>query len=180
MNLKRFFDLFFSFIGLIFVFPFLLIILILSSLDTFSFGLFFQKRVGQYGKSFLIIKIKTFKNNKVTTFGNFLRKTKIDELPQLLNIINGDMSFVGPRPDVEGYYDQLEGEYSKLKLLKPGLTSHAAIKYKNEDLLLEYQENPEAYNKEVIFPDKLKMNLDYYYNNSISQDLKIIWKTLIS
>ena len=108
----------------------------------------------------------------------FLRKTKIDELPQLWNILIGDMSFVGPRPDITGYYDLLEGENRKILQLKPGLTSEASIKYANEEAIIAAQPDPLHYNDTVIFPDKVKMNLAYYYSNSVVGDIKIIWKTI--
>ena len=111
-------------------------------------------------------------------FGKFLRKSKLDELPQLLNIIKGDMSVVGPRPDIPGYYDLLEGENRKILELKPGLTSEASIKYRNEEELLQSAINSKQYNDEIIFPDKVKMNLNYYYNYNLLIDLKIILKTI--
>ena len=107
-----------------------------------------------------------------------MRHSKLDELPQLWNIIIGNMSFVGPRPDIAGYYDLLQGENRKILELKPGLTSLASIKYAHEEYILAQQENPLGYNDTVIFPDKVKMNLEYYYSNSIYGDLKIIWKTV--
>ena len=115
----------------------------------------------------------------VTWFGRFLRKSKLDELPQLFNILKGDMSFVGPRPDLPGYYDLLEGENRKILELKPGLTSEASIKYRNEETILQNVSNPKQYNDEVLFPDKIKMNLDYYYKQNLLIDLKIILKTVI-
>ena len=114
----------------------------------------------------------------ISKLGAFLRNSKLDELPQLWNIVIGNMSFVGPRPDIAGYYDVLEGENRKILELKPGLTSLASIKYSKEELLLEQQENPLNYNDTVIFPDKVKMNLQYYYSNSVFIDVKIIWKTI--
>jgi lipopolysaccharide/colanic/teichoic acid biosynthesis glycosyltransferase len=106
------------------------------------------------------------------------RKSKFDELPQFYNVILGDMSVVGPRPDIQGYYDKLEGEDRKILELKPGITSEASIKYRNEDALLEQQVDPVLYNDTVIFPDKVKMNLHYYYTHSFIKDLKIILKTI--
>ena len=114
----------------------------------------------------------------ISRIGQFLRKTKIDELPQLWNVLKGDMSFVGPRPDVAGYYDALEGEARKILELKPGITSEASIKYRNEESLLAQQDSPLTYNDTVIFPEKVRMNLDYYYHNSLVGDLKIIFKTI--
>lgn len=178
---KRLFDLFFALIGLIISGFLLLILYILASIDTKQNGIFSQKRIGQFGMPFTIYKIRTFGRSSekpISKFGAFLRNSKLDELPQLWNIIIGNMSFVGPRPDITGYYDSLQGENRKILELKPGLTSLASIKYANEEYLLEKQENPLEYNDTIIFPDKVKMNLDYYCSNSIYGDLKIIWKTI--
>jgi len=114
---------------------------------------------------------------KVSRYGKMLRQYKLDELPQLFNILIGDMSFVGPRPDVEGYYDRLHGENRKILELKPGLCSWTSLKYIDEEELLQKQQNPLKYNDEIIFPDKVKMNLEYYYNQSFWEDIKILWAT---
>lgn len=170
-----------SILLLVFLFPFLLIIYVSSSLDTQSSGVFVQKRVGQYGKLFIIYKFKTIhsKTRNVSTIGKFLRKSKIDELPQLFNIIKGEMSFVGPRPDVEGYYDRLVGEERMVLQLKPGLTSEASIKYRNEGCLLAQQKDPRKYNDEVLFPDKVKLNLEYLEKMSLKEDLWIVSRTIL-
>ena len=177
---KFLFDRVISFIALLFLSPFLLLLILISSLETQSFGLFTQKRVGQYGKIFRIFKIKTMhpENGYVSKWNAFLRQSKLDELPQLFNILIGDMSFVGPRPDIPGYYDQLESDQQEVLNLKPGLTSEASLKYANEEFLLQKQSNPLEYNDKVIFPDKVKMNLDYYHRRSFVLDLKIIIRTL--
>jgi lipopolysaccharide/colanic/teichoic acid biosynthesis glycosyltransferase len=178
---KRLFDLFFATLGLLLVFPLLLVLYTIAAIDTKQSGIFFQKRIGQFGLPFTIYKIRTFGRSSekpISKLGAFLRNSKLDELPQLWNIIIGNMSFVGPRPDITGYYDSLQGENRKILELKPGLTSLASIKYANEEYLLEKQENPLEYNDTIIFPDKVKMNLDYYCSNSIYGDLKIIWKTI--
>jgi lipopolysaccharide/colanic/teichoic acid biosynthesis glycosyltransferase len=178
--LKRIFDLLFSVVGFLAVGWLLFVFWIIASVDTKSNGLFIQERVGQWRKFFRIYKIKTMHpvTAKISRFGTFLRKTKIDELPQLFNILKGEMSVVGPRPDIAGYYDVLLAEERKILELKPGLTSLASIKYANEEELLAKQKNPLQYNDEVIFPDKVKINLDYYYNRSFREDIKIIWKTI--
>jgi lipopolysaccharide/colanic/teichoic acid biosynthesis glycosyltransferase len=176
---KKAFDFLLSFILLLFlIFPILLFWLLLT-LISHSNGFFFQKRIGQYGKIFTIIKFRTIFPNKkkLADFGQLLRRYKIDEIPQLINILKGDMSFVGPRPDIEGYYDLLTGEQRKILDLKPGLTSEASIKYVNEEEILLKMESPD-YNDKVIFPDKVKMNLDYYYKQNFFLDLKIILKTI--
>ena len=181
MGKKRIFDFIFSIIALFFFGWIVLLCVFIATIDTQSFGIFTQDRIGQYGKKFTIFKIKSMNDRlkTVTWFGRFLRKSKLDELPQLFNILKGDMSFVGPRPDLPGYYDLLEGENRKILELKPGLTSEASIKYRNEEKILQNVSNPKHYNDEVLFPDKIKMNLDYYYKQNLLIDLKIILKTVI-
>lgn len=143
-------------------------------------GFFFQTRIGRYGKPFTLIKLQSIHPQKrtISAWGRFLRKSKWDEVPQLYNILKGEMSFVGPRPDVPGYYDCLEGEARKLLELKPGLTSEASIKYAREEELLSQQKDPLTYNDSVIYPDKIKMNLDYYYKRSFWGDIRILLKTI--
>jgi lipopolysaccharide/colanic/teichoic acid biosynthesis glycosyltransferase len=177
---KRIFDVLFSITLLVLLVAPMLIIWIITSVFLKSNGLFFQIRIGQYGEPFTMYKYKTLYSDrtKISKWGSFLRSTKIDELPQIVNILKGDMSFVGPRPDLSGYYDLLEGENRALLKLKPGLTSEAALKYINEEQLLASQENPKQYNDEVIYPNKIKMNLHYYHTRSFLVDLKIILKTI--
>ncbi len=177
---KRLFDFFFSLIALLMLSFIVLFFWLLAAVDTQSNGLFFQERIGQFGQKFKILKLRTFhlKTAKVSSVGNFLRKYKMDELPQLWNVLKGEMSIVGPRPDISGYYDKLEAENRKILELKPGITSLASLKYYNEEEILQQQENPLRYNDTVIFPDKVKMNLDYYYNQNLLLDLKIIFKTI--
>lgn len=119
-------------------------------------------------------------SEKITFFGSFFRKYKIDELPQFFNVLIGNMSIVGPRPDIEGYYNKLVGEDRKILELKPGITSLASIKYRNEDEILEKQDYPLEYNDTIIFPDKVKMNLEYYNHQSFLVDIKIIVQTIKS
>lgn len=177
---KFLFDRTISFIALLILMPFLVILILISSIETQSFGLFTQKRVGQYGRIFNIFKIKTIhpKNGHISRWNSFLRKSKIDELPQLFNILIGEMSFVGPRPDIPGYYDQLHSSQHEVLNLKPGLTCEASLKYADEEVLLESQDDPLTYNDDVIFPDKVRMNLDYYHKRNFYLDLKIIFRTL--
>ena len=115
---------------------------------------------------------------RITKVGAFIRKYKLDELPELWNVLLGQMSIVGPRPDVKGFADELKGEDRKIFNLSPGITGPASLKYANEEELLSNQENPEVYNKKVIFPDKVRINLDYYYNQNLILDLKIIFATI--
>ena len=116
--------------------------------------------------------------DRITKLGKFLRKFKLDELPELYNVLINDMSFVGPRPDVPGFADKLDGENKKILELKPGITGPASLFFANEEELLSKVDNPIKYNLEVIYPKKIKINLDYYYNNSIYIDLIIIFKTI--
>ena len=157
---------------------------ILACIDTKQNGMFKQWRVGQYGRLFTIYKLKTMTftkpgKKKISRLGMFLRKYKIDELPQLYNIVKGDMSFVGPRPDVPGYYDKLQGHDRTLLELRPGLTGPANIKYWNEEELLNEQEDPQRYNDEVIFPDKVAINLAYLNERTFLLDIKIILFTIL-
>ena len=180
--IKRLFDILFSITGLFLLGWLLILCWLLASIDTKSNGLFIQKRIGQFCKPFNIFKLKSMKEvhgvKAISRFGNFIRKTKIDELPQLFNVLIGEMSVVGPRPDVPGYYDKLQGEERKILELKPGLTSLATLKYANEETLLEQQENPLHYNDTILFPDKVTLNLAYYHTHTFFGDLKIIWKTM--
>ena len=190
---KRLFDIIFSFLGLILLLPLFIIVSILIKVDSSGPIFFLQERVGLYGKYFKIIKFRsmkvnhndsltvTLKNDKrITRIGRKLRKYKIDEIPELMNVLIGHMSFVGPRPDVPGYTDLLKGNDRNILKLRPGITSLASIKYSNEEQLLLEQEDPIAYNNDVIFPDKVKMNLNYYENNNIWIDIKIIFATVFT
>ena len=169
--------------------PIIILLLIVAIIDTGQFGLFSQKRIGKKGQVFSIYKIRSMKGNpnsfvttqkthQITEFGNFIRNTKLDEMPQLFNILLGDMSFVGPRPDVKGYADALEGENRIILNVKPGITGPAQIAFRNEEELLNNQENPLQYNDEVIWPEKVKINREYVENWSIQRDLFYIWKTI--
>lgn len=182
--IKRGFDVFFSIIILLLFFWVLMICWLLAVIDTKTNGIFLQERIGQYGAVFKIYKLRTIKlelNLKkpvISKIGQILRKFKLDELPQIFNVLKGEMSIVGPRPDIAGYYDLLEGENRKILTLKPGLTSPASLKYNQEEKILQEHENPLFYNDTFIFPDKIKMNLAYYYNRSFWGDLVIILKTI--
>lgn len=182
-TLKRLFDVLFSVFGLLLFFWLLFLAWFLAIIDTRSNGFFAHERIGQYGNRFKIYKLRTIQivpntgTLKISKIGRFLRKYKLDELPQLINVLKGEMSVVGPRPDIAGYYDLLEGENRKILELKPGLTSLASLKYFNEDELLDKQEDSLSFNEYVLFPDKVKMNLDYYYHQSFWGDLKIVANT---
>ena len=190
--IKRTFDLFLSLFGLIIVSPIILLAWIVASIETRSNGFFIQQRVGKHGKLFKVIKIKTMKkvagldtsitasnDVRITRSGAFFRNTKIDELPQLWNVLLGQMSFVGPRPDVPGYADRLEGEDRVVLSIRPGITGPASLKYKDEEALLADQSDPKKYNDQVIWPDKVKINREYIENYSFMKDLYYIWKTIV-
>ncbi len=142
--------------------------------------LFKQIRIGYKGIPFTIYKFRTYTKDgsKHTFFGTILRKTKLDELPQLYNLLKGDMVLVGPRPDVPGYADRLEGADAVILEVKPGITGLASLKYRNEELLLERQVDSQRYNDEVIWPDKVRINKWYVYHRSVLMDVKIIFYTL--
>jgi len=189
--LKRAFDIIFSAFGLIVFWWLIFISWILASIDTRSNGFFVQKRVGLEGKIFNVIKIKTMRPTKckgttitaandprITALGALFRKAKIDELPQLINVFFGQMSFVGPRPDVPGYADKLTAEDLIILTIRPGITGPATLKYKNEEELLEQQLDPQAFNDDVIFPDKVAINKSYIIDYSFSQDIRYILLTL--
>lgn len=188
---KRIFDLFFGLIFLILLLVPILLCFIIASLETKSFGFYFQKRVGQYSKIFYVIKIKTMKNvadrqstitcansSDITFFGAFFRKYKLDELPQLVNIILGQMSFVGPRPDVPGYADKLVGSDKIILNVRPGITGPASIFYRDEEYLLDNVDNPKAYNDDIIWPHKVFLNKQYANNITFKLDMKYLIKTV--
>ncbi len=153
-------------------------------------ALFRQTRIGQGGRPFTLVKFRTMTANhggstvsiagdsRVTPLGAFLRRHKLDELPELWNVLKGDMSFVGPRPDVPGYADKLQGKERDILSLKPGITGPATLKYRDEEELLARQPDPERYNDEVLFPDKVRLNLAYLHNHTFIGDIIIILKTL--
>ena len=192
MILKYIFDRIFSLIGLIVISPFILVVFVLHKIKMPRGAFIYrQVRVGKDGKLFRIFKIRTLRENSeeagsVTTadderilpFGKWLRESKVDTFLELINILIGDMSFVGPRPDVPGYADKLEGDDRVILKMRPGLTGPASIKYRHEDKILAQQDDPKKYNDEVIWPDKVRINKTYYENRSIWLDFSILWKTI--
>lgn len=179
---KRLFDLVSAILGLLLLSGPILLLYLLACVDTGANGLFLQTRIGRYGKPFTIYKIRTLhsKTGRVSAVGSLLRTWKLDELPQLWNVLMGEMSVVGPRPDVPGYADLLEGEDRVVLRLRPGLTGPATLKFKNEEELLAVQPDPERYNREVIWPEKVRMNVAYYYNRSFWGDLGVVVKTFFN
>ncbi len=189
--MKFLFDRVISFISILILLPIFIICSILILIKMPGGPIFFkQKRVGRNGKLFTMYKFRTMVVNhngnsisvkgesRITPFGAKLRKYKIDELPELWNVLIGDMSFVGPRPDVPGYADKLAGEERKILELRPGITGPASLKYKNEEEILAKQDDPIRYNNEVIYPDKVRINLNYMKHQSFWLDIKIIIYTL--
>ena len=188
---KRTFDILLAVLGLLLVWWLILFAWIAASLDTGSNGFFRQRRIGKNGKVFTVVKIKTMRPSqkltttvtqendpRITSLGRFFRRMKIDELPQLWNVLIGDMSFVGPRPDVPGFADRLEGEERLLLSIRPGITGPATLKYRHEEKLLADMDDPEAYNREVIWPDKVRINLQYIRDWRLRNDIKYIWRTM--
>lgn len=188
---KRFFDFVVALIGLLLLWWLILIVYILATIDTRKSGFFIQERVGKDGKLFKVIKIRTMRDvpdvnttvtrendPRITRLGRFWRKTKIDELPQLINVLLGQMSFVGPRPDVPGFADQLTGPDRIILTVRPGITGPATLRFRNEEQLLAQQDDPEAYNRKVIWPEKVRLNREYVENYSFRQDIKYILQTL--
>ena len=192
MFIKNLFDKLASLFGLLLLWPVLLVTAILIKIKMPGGPVIFkQKRVGQYGNLFTMYKFRSMTvshsgssisvkgESRITPFGAKLRKYKLDELPELWNVLIGDMSFVGPRPDVPGYADRLQGDDRRMLQLKPGITGPASLKYRNEEEILSEQKDPIKYNDEVLFPDKVRINLEYLDNWSFWNDIKIIIYTVL-
>lgn len=179
--IKRIFDILLSVICLfIFLIPIILLIF-LSTIDTKELGIFLQTRVGQNSKLFKIIKIKTLnRNGNCSEYGKFIRKIRLDETTQLINILIGQMSFVGPRPDIVGFADKLVGDDRVILTVRPGLTGPATLKFYNENDLLINISNPKEYNRKIIWPQKIILNKEYVNNYHIFNDIKYIVKTIIN
>ena len=189
--LKFWFDRLSAFVGLILCSWVLLLIALLIRLLDGAPVLFCQRRVGKDGELFVMHKFRTMSegddgttvtvagDNRITKLGAFLRRTKLDELPELWDVFVGKMSMVGPRPDVPGYADKLQGEDREILSLRPGITGPATLKYRDEETLLTQVENPHQYHDEVIYPDKVRLNRYYLHHYSFFLDLKIIFATLL-
>ncbi len=185
--IKRLFDIFFSLVALFLTGWLILLLVLIIYLENKESGWFIQTRFGQFGKPFNIYKIKTMQTilnktdiQRITPIGKILRKTKLDELPQFWNVLKGDMSFVGPRPDYLSLLDDLKEEDKIILSLKPGLTGPAQLIFMNEEKILTNQPNPEKYNKEVIWPKKVEINKKYVKEYSLFKDFEYIFKTLFS
>jgi lipopolysaccharide/colanic/teichoic acid biosynthesis glycosyltransferase len=190
--LKRVFDLCVAIVGLTFFSPIIILCWIIAAVETRSNGFFIHERIGRYGAVIKVYKIKTMyvshcmsssiasKNKfRITKFGSVLRSWKLDELPQLFNVLIGDMSIVGPRPDVPGYADRLNDEDRVILLLRPGITGPASIKYRNEEEILAASDDAVLYNDMVIWPDKVMINKNYIINYSFLRDIQYALETII-
>lgn len=192
MTLKYIFDRLTALIGLLCIWWLLIIVAIIIKVKMPGGpAIFKQTRIGRHGKPFTMYKFRTMTVNhggssvsvagesRITPLGAVLRRYKIDELPELWNVLKGDMSFVGPRPDVPGYADALQGDDREVLLLRPGITGPASLKYRNEEEILATVPNPQQYNDTVIFPDKVRINRYYLHNYSFITDIKMIFCTVL-
>ena len=189
---KRLFDIISSGIGLLCLAPVFVVMAIWIKLDSRGPVFYRQTRVGRYGRDFRIFKFRSMRvgsdkgrqitvgerDPRITRSGYFIRRYKIDELPQLINVFLGDMSVVGPRPEVRKYVDLYSEEQRKVFQVRPGITDLASIKYRNENELLSQVDDPDTYYIDVIMPDKLTINLEYIRHQSFMGDIKIIFNTL--
>lgn len=191
MILKWLFDRLVALIGLLFIWPVLVIVAILIKIKMPGPVLFVQQRVGKGGKLFACHKFRSMTvgnggssvsvagEARITPLGAKLRHYKLDELPELWDVFIGNMSFVGPRPDVPGYADKLQGEDRIILTLRPGITGPATLKYRNEEDLLANVEDPQKYNDEVIYPDKIRINRYYAEHYSFIKDIQMIFCTVL-
>jgi len=192
--IKRLFDIIFSFLGLIFLFPLLVIIALLIKIESKGPIFYLQKRVGKHNKDFKIFKFRTMfigsdkkglltlgdKDPRVTKTGYILRKYKLDEFPQLINVLVGNMSFVGPRPEVRKYINHYSKEDLMILSVKPGITDYASIEFRDEAELLKATNNPEKLYLESILPQKIALNKKYINSKNLFIDLNIIFKTILT
>lgn len=190
--MKRLFDIVFSFLLIILFLPLLLIIAFWVKLDSKGPFFYLQSRVGQGNRDFKLFKFRTMKvdsdkkglltvghrDSRITSAGYYLRKYKLDELPQLFNVFKGDMSLVGPRPEVRKYVDMYNEEQLKVVSIRPGITDYASIQFVNENELLKDAENPEKLYIDEIMPQKLAINLEYIQDQNFFKDIKIIFLTI--
>ena len=192
MIVKWIFDRLAALVGLLLLWPLLLVVAIIIRIKMPGGpAIFRQKRVGRHGRLFTMYKFRSMTvghggssvsvagESRITPLGAVLRKYKLDELPELWNVFVGDMSFVGPRPDVPGYADLLSGKDREVLSLRPGITGPASLKYRDEEELLAKQADPQAYNDTVIFPDKVRINLYYLNHYSFIKDLQMIICTVL-
>ena len=190
----RFFDVIFSLLGIIILSPIFIILYIAISLESKGGGFYKQKRVGKNGKDFFVFKFRSMRTGadknglitvggrdpRITKTGYFIRKYKLDELPQLFNVLKGDMSLVGPRPEVRKYVDLYNDDQRKVLSVRPGVTDYASIEYVDENEILGNTDDPDRAYVEIIMPDKIGFNMKYINNQSVSEYFKIIFLTFWS
>lgn len=190
----RLFDIFFSALGLIILFPFFVVFYLLIRIESKGGAFYIQERIGKNGKPFGLYKFRTMRvgsdteglltvgerDSRITRIGYILRKTKIDELPQLLNVLKGEMSIVGPRPEVRKYTDLYTEEQRKVLSVRPGITDYASIEYVNENELLSKADDPERMYIEEVMPDKIKLNMKYLKHYTVGEYFRIIFLTFKS
>lgn len=190
----RLFDIFFSALGLIILFPFFVVFYLLIRIESKGGAFYIQERTGKNGKPFALYKFRTMRvgsdteglltvgerDSRITRIGYILRKTKIDELPQLLNVLKGEMSLVGPRPEVRKYTDLYTEEQRKVLSVRPGITDYASIEYVNENELLSRADDPERMYIEEVIPDKIKLNMKYLKHYTVGEYFRIIFLTFKS
>jgi lipopolysaccharide/colanic/teichoic acid biosynthesis glycosyltransferase len=191
--MKRILDILVSLVGLICLFPFLLLAAVLIKLDSRGPIFFSQERIGMRFRPFQILKFRTMVQNsiaggqsitvgddpRITRVGWLLRKTKIDELPQLINVLRGEMTFVGPRPEVPQYVELFRQDYEEILKVRPGITDLASIKYRDEAALLGQSENPEEEYVTRVLPDKINLGKEYIRRSSVLFDLTLMFKTFL-
>jgi lipopolysaccharide/colanic/teichoic acid biosynthesis glycosyltransferase len=192
--LKRGFDMIVSLLGLVILSPLFIVLIAAIKINSKGPSLYIQKRVGLNGRDFDLYKFRTMavdsdksglltvggRDPRITSIGYYLRKFKLDELPQLINVLKGEMSFVGPRPEVRKYVDLYNEKQEQVLSVKPGITDVASIKYKDENEILQGHEDPEEYYIKKIMPDKIEMNLEYLNDRSFLKDIKVILQTFFA
>ena len=190
----RFFDIFFSFLGILLLSPVFFLLYISICLESRGCGFYRQLRVGRYGKDFYVYKFRSMRvgadkqglitvggrDPRITRIGYFMRKYKLDELPQLFNVLKGDMSLVGPRPEVRKYVDLYTEEQRKVLSVRPGITDYASIEYVDENMILGQADDADKAYVELIMPDKIRYNMKYINNRSLKEYFKIIFLTFWS
>lgn len=190
---KRIFDLLFAGGVVLGLAPVMLLAVLAATVDTRQWGIFSQQRVGRHGRLFHVYKVRSMRPSaavtttvttghdpRITRLGRLLRRTKVDELPQFINVLLGQMSVVGPRPDVPGYADTLQGEDRVILSVRPGITGPASVFFRDEEVLLASQADPERYNREVLWPAKVRINAAYVRNYSFVEDLRLVLDTAFS
>lgn len=187
----RFFDFLFSLIGILILLPVFVILYLAISFESRGGGFYKQQRVGRHGKDFFVYKFRSMRvgsdqkglitvggrDPRITRIGYFIRKYKLDELPQLFNVLRGDMSLVGPRPEVRKYVELYTDEQKKVLSVRPGITDYASIEYMDENAILGQADDPDKAYVELIMPDKIRCNMKYINNKSIKEYFKIIFLT---